>query len=220
MREPAKRSPVTPLLPSAAAGLSLCPSRSAAPAQRPLTARSPRQRGRRPPAPQGAGERSGRAAAPHGRRRRRRSRPAPVRGRRCRLSRRAGAGKVPPGAGAGANASPYRGTCRQGFIWSNSALMCAPSLPFLGTRKDPQAEARSDDTATRPQLSAPFITKKHTGLAGHSSKYKSLRFGAGSEGSDSSSRHCGLEQNLWAPAWLGLGQAPHGTHPSWPGAAP
>lgn len=175
VREPAKRSPVTPPLPPRGP-----PARSPAPAQRPLTARSPRQRGRRPPAPQGAGEGSGRPAAPHGRGHR--SRPAPVRGRRCRLPRQAGARKVPPGAGNASMPAPT-GALVPGLHLEQLCLnVSASSFPCLGTRKDPQAEARSDGTAISPQLSVPFITKKHTGLAEHGTKYGSPRFGAGPGG--------------------------------------
>lgn len=82
-------------------------------------------------------------------------------------------------------------------------LTSDPSMSWNTKRR--AAEARSDDTATSPELSVLFTTKEHSGLAGHGTKCKSPRKSRGrlrkeaipAAGTAAWSRTAGL-QHGWA----------------------
>lgn len=101
-----------------------------------------------------------------------------------------------------------------------------PTLPCLGTRKDPQAEARSDDTATSPQLSVRFITTKlHRACrARHKVQESSLQGRLRREAipaAGTAPLRAGAEplgSNMAGPE-AGSRALPHGNHPSWLAAA-
>lgn len=94
-------------------------------------------------------------------------------------------------------------------------LKCVPPhsrvLEHEKTRKQRPVRMTQRGAHSFQSLSLPRYT---AGLQGTAQSTRVLAPGQVQEGGQrSQSRHCGLEQNLWAAAWLGLGQAPHGLLP-------